>query len=89
MAIYPNLNIEWLVMGSGEMMKNNGSINAGIIQTGNSGNTSATMENRQSCDLPKDCQLCKEKDKRIEDLKEQIASLKEQLNILQLLIQSR
>ena len=86
---YPNLNIGWLLTGLGTMINKADNINTGIIQTGNSGNTSASMESRSSEDQPKECQICKEKDKRIEDLKEQIASLKEQLNILQLLIQSR
>lgn len=36
--------------------------------------------------VQKTCELCKEKDKRIEELKEQIKILKDQLIILQSLI---
>ena len=54
------------------------------------------MEIDKDCDIASDnstlygpqktCELCKEKDKRIEELKEQIKTLKDQLIILQSLI---
>ena len=68
-ATYPEINIEWLITGRGEMLRNN--TNQTIP---NSQNTHISDREMIIKDNAK-CILCEEKDKRIGDLKKQIENL--------------
>ena len=76
----PELSADWLLTGRGEMLKIK-EYSMGIDKD---------FDMASECSTPygvqKSCELCKEKDKRIEELKEQIKILKDQLIILQSLI---
>lgn len=74
---YPNLSIEWLLTGTGEMLKQGeGKEELGKEEIKEAGNRDR-------------CPLCEEKERRIEELKEQIQTLKEQLNLLQGIIKGK
>lgn len=77
---YDDISADWLLTGRGEMLKIK-EYSMGIDKD---------FDMVSECSTPygvqKSCELCKEKDKRIEELKEQIKILKDQLIILQSLI---
>ena len=75
----PELSADWLLTGRGEMLK---------IKEYNSevGTNEIPVAEPSTFYGQKPCELCKEKDKRIEELKDQIKTLKDQLIILQSLI---
>ena len=77
---YDDISADWLLTGRGEMLK---------IKEYNSEERTNGIPVIAEPSLfygQKPCELCKEKDKRIEELKEQIKMLKDQLIILQSLI---
>ena len=76
---YDDISADWLLTGRGEMLK---------IKEYNSevGTNEIPVAEPSTFYGQKPCELCKEKDKRIEELKDQIKTLKDQLIILQSLI---
>lgn len=73
---FPELSLDWLVSGEGEMLRHENEKELHCVDT------SPTVNGPPINYGSKKCDLCKEKDNQIEDLKERILSQEQTIRIL-------
>lgn len=75
-AVFPELNIEWLLTGEGEMLRKEGIVQQAV------NNVSSTITQNQTINVPKDYEELKKENKRLTQensvLKDKIISLMEE-----------
>ena len=75
-AVFPELNIEWLLTGEGEMLREEGIVQQAL------NNVSSTITQNQTINVPKDYEELKKENKRLTQensgLKDKIISLMEE-----------
>lgn len=75
-AVFPELNIEWLLTGEGEMLREEGIVQQAL------NNVSSTITQNQTINVPKDYEQLKKENKRLTQensgLKDKIISLMEE-----------
>ena len=75
-AVFPELNIEWLLTGEGEMLREEGIVQQAL------NNVSSTITQNQTINIPKDYEELKKENKRLTQensgLKDKIISLMEE-----------
>lgn len=75
-AVFPELNIEWLLTGEGEMLRKEGIVQQAV------NNVSSTITQSQTINVPKDYEELKKENKRLTQensvLKDKIISLMEE-----------
>lgn len=75
-AVFPELNIEWLLTGEGEMLRKEGIVQQAL------NNVSSTITQNQTINVPKDYEELKKENKRLTQensvLKDKIISLMEE-----------
>ncbi|MEB3035994.1 hypothetical protein [Capnocytophaga ochracea] len=76
LAVFPELNIEWLLTGEGEMLRKEGIVQQAV------NNVSSTITQNQTINVPKDYEELKKENKRLTQensvLKDKIISLMEE-----------